>query len=409
MNDLNPWWKEEFTLEYHEREIYKYVQKFMPMPQVVAFTGLRRVGKTTLMHKIVVDAIKSGFKSENILFFSFDELRQIEIRDLIREYEKLMQKDFKKSNYLLLLDEIQKLENWEDRLKGIYDIYKNKVKIIISGSESLFIRKKTKETLEGRLFDFKVDPISFREFLRFKKVDFKPINLYEKELSMLFDEFILTLGFPELVGIKDKEVIKKYVHDSIIGRIIFKDIPALYNIKDISVLESLFNILFVEPGQLLELSELSKELKVTRQTISNYLKYLEESFLVKKLYNFSTNRRKLERKLKKFYPAVVSVDLLFKEDTLSKSKVFEWLLVNQLKTEFFWRDAYKNEVDMVLGDGESKPVEIKYGKLSYKGVMAFLRKFKIDKGVIVSYEAELEKNINGKTVSVIPAFKFLLT
>jgi predicted AAA+ superfamily ATPase len=408
--DLNPWWKEPFSIEYYEREIYGQILKFMPLPQIIALTGLRRVGKTTLMQKIVVDAVKQGFSPTNILFFSFDEFRDIDIRTLIREYERILERDFKKGSYLLLLDEVQKLENWENRLKAVYDIYKDKVKIIISGSESLFIRKKTKETLEGRLFDFKVDLLSFKEFLHFKKKDFKPIDLYEKELILLFAEFVSTQGFPELVGIKDKDIIKKYIHDSIIGRIIFKDIPSLYNINDISVLESLFRILYEEPGQMIELTELAKELKLSRQTVSTYLKYLEESFLIRKVYNFSTNRRKLERKLKKYYPAVVSVNLLFKEDTLSKSKVFECLVVNQSKAEFFWRDTYKNEVDMVLrdDDGAPQPVEIKYGKVSFKGLTAFMRKFKVEKGYLISHEIEDEKEINGMRVQVIPAFKFFL-
>ncbi len=82
-----------------------------------------------------------------------------------------------------------------------------------------------------------------------------------------------------------------------------------------------------EPGQLIGLSDLAKELKISRQTLSN-----------------------VERKLKKYYPTIVSVDLLFREDELSKSKVFEWFLVNQLKAEFFWRDPYKNEVELILVD-----------------------------------------------------------
>ena len=158
----------------------------------------------------------------------------------------------------------------------------------------------------------------------------------------------MTQGFPELVGIKDKGVIKKYIRESIVEKVIYRDMPKLFKIKDITIIESLLNILMEEPGQLIELSDLAKELKISRQTLSNYLRYLEEAFLLRKLYNFSRSRRKVERKLKKYYPTIVSVDLLFREDELSKSKVLEWFLVNQLKAEFFWRDPYKNEVELIL-------------------------------------------------------------
>jgi predicted AAA+ superfamily ATPase len=408
MVELNPWWKEKYKSEFKDRDIYTNVWKYMTLPQIVALTGLRRVGKTTIMMKLAEDSITNSLKSENVVYFSFDEFRDVQIRDLIREYEELSENSIKEGKYLLLLDEIQKLNNWEDQIKGFYDAHKKNVKIIISGSESLFIRKKSKETLAGRIFEFKVEPLSFKEFLTFKRIDLKPIGIYEKELAKLFNQFILTMGFPELVEIKDKEVIKKYVKEGLVEKIIFRDIPGLFKIKDLSVLESLLNILMEEPGQLIELSKLANELNISRQTASAYLSYLEESFLLRKLYNFSRNKRKTERKLKKYYPTTVSVDLLFKDDDLSRSKIFEWLIVNQLKSEYFWRDPYKNEVDIVIADESPMPVEIKYGKIDFSGLLAFMKKFNVNEGCVVSYEKEEVKKIDGKTIRVIPAFKYLL-
>lgn len=408
LQDSNPWWKEEFKIEFRERDIYKQLQKFIALPQVIALTGLRRVGKTTLMLKLVEDSIKEGFDAKNIIYFSFDEFREVEIRRVMREYEEIMEKDFRKGKYLLLLDEIQKLRNWEDQLKTIYDAFKGRIKIIISGSESLFIKRKSKETLAGRIFEFKVESLSFKEFLLFKGVRFKPVGLYERELTKLFNEFILTQGFPELVGVKEKDIIRKYIRDSIVEKVVYRDIPKLFKIKDTTHIDSLLRIIMEEPGQLIEISGLAKELKISRQTLSNYLSYLEESFLIRKLYNFSKSRRKVERKLKKYYPTIVSVDLLFREDDLSKSKIFEWLIVNQLKAEFFWRDPYKNEVDIVIADKRPVAIEIKYGKIDFKGLFVFMKKFKVDKAYIISKEKEEKRKIDGKTVSIIPAFKFLL-
>ncbi|MCD6477322.1 MAG: ATP-binding protein [Candidatus Aenigmarchaeota archaeon] len=405
--DSNPWWAKEFKLEFKERDIYPEIKKYLKLSQIIALTGLRRVGKTTLMLKIVEDTIKNGFVSKNIIYFSFDEFREIEIRKIMKEYEELMEKNLKEEKYLLLLDEIQKLNNWEDQIKRIYDTFKN-IKIIISGSESLFIKRKAKETLAGRIFEFKIEPLSFKEFLYFKNIKFKPIRLYERELIKLFNEFTLIQGFPELVGIKDKNIIKKYIKESIVEKIIYRDIPKIFKIKDITIIESLLNILMEEPGQIIEISKLAKELKISRQTLSNYLTYLKESFLIRKLYNFSRNRRKVERKLRKYYPTIISVDLLFREDDFSKSKVFEWLLVNQLKAEFFWRDVYKNEVDIILSNKKIMPIEIKYGKIDIKGLLVFMNKFEINKGYIVSYKIEGSKRINKKTIIINPAFKFLL-
>jgi predicted AAA+ superfamily ATPase len=404
----NPWWTENFKVEFKEREIYKEIQKFMSLPQIIALTGLRRVGKTTLMFKLAEDRIRTGFDPKNIIYFSFDEFREIEIRDVMNAYEELVEKDFKEGKYLLLLDEIQKLGNWDDQLKRTYDLFGKNIKIIVSGSESLLIRKKSKETLAGRMFDFKVEPLSFKEFLRFKGTNFEPVGLYEKELFQQFKEFCVTLGFPELVGIREKDVIKKYAVESIVERVLYRDMPRLFKIRDISVIESLLDMFMEEPGQLVEISSLAKELKISRQTLSNYLTYLEESFLIRKLYNFSRSRRKVERKLKKYYPTVISVDVLFNEDDLSKSKVLEWLVVNQLKAEFFWRDPYKNEVDVVLPNKKLTPAEIKYGKISFEGLLAFMNKFKVSQGYVISLSQEREQEIAEKKISVLPAYKFLL-
>lgn len=404
----NPWWTENFKVEFKEREIYKEIQKFMSLPQIIALTGLRRVGKTTLMFKLAEDRIRTGFDPKNIIYFSFDEFREIEIRDVMNAYEELVEKNFKEGKYLLLLDEIQKLGNWDDQLKRTYDLFGKNIKIIVSGSESLLIRKKSKETLAGRMFDFKVEPLSFKEFLRFKGTNFEPVGLYEKELFQQFKEFCVTLGFPELVGIREKDVIKKYAVESIVERVLYRDMPRLFKIRDISVIESLLDMFMEEPGQLVEISSLAKELKISRQTLSNYLTYLEESFLIRKLYNFSRNRRKVERKLKKYYPTVISVDVLFNEDDLSKSKVLEWLVVNQLKAEFFWRDPYKNEVDVVLPNKKLTPAEIKYGKISFEGLLAFMNKFKVSQGYVISLSQEREQEIAEKKISVLPAYKFLL-
>jgi len=113
LQESNPWWKEEFRVEFKEREIYNEIQKLISLPQIIALTGLRRVGKTTLMLKLVEDTIRTGFDPRNVIYFSFDEFREVEIRDVMKEYEELMEKDLRKGKYMLLLDEIQKVSSWE--------------------------------------------------------------------------------------------------------------------------------------------------------------------------------------------------------------------------------------------------------------------------------------------------------
>ena len=408
LQDFNPWWKGTFTIEYKPRELYAQLQKYLPLPQIIALTGLRRVGKTTLLHKFIKDYLERGVSPTNILYFSFDEFREIELRKVLQITSELTRVDFISAEGIIFFDEIQKVGRWEEQLKSLYDLTGKRVKIFISGSESLFLKKKLKETLAGRIFEFKVDPLSFKEFLCFKGLSFEPPALYEPELRQLFWEYTLTQGFPELISITDKEIIKKYIQESIIDKIIYKDIPALFKVKDGSVLSSLLNIFMYQPGQIIEISHLAKEIGLSRDTVSKYLTYLENSFLLRKLYNFSQSRRKVERKLKKYYPTVLAIDLLFKDDDLSRSLIFEWLVVTQQRAEFFWRDSYKHEVDMIIANGTIVPIEIKYGKVDLKGIIFFMDKYKLEHGkIITSYQQE-EKEINGKKITLIPAHIYFL-
>src|SRR3989344_2502541 len=271
------------------------------MPQIVAFTGLRRVGKTTLMRKIVEDYIKNNFGNKKILYFSFDEYKEEKIVSVIKEYEDISGFDLRKEKVLFLLDEIQKVKDWENQIKILYDTYKPNIKFIISGSETLFIRRKSKETLAGRIFEFKIEPLTFKEFLKFKNQEYRPIGIYMKTLRKLFNDYIHIQGFPELIDVQDYEIINKYIKEGIIEKIIFRDIQESEKINDIAVVHSLLNIIINKPGQIIEITDISNQLGISRQTISIYLKYLEDAFLIKKLYNFSKSRRKVERKLKKYY------------------------------------------------------------------------------------------------------------
>ena len=409
MREFNPWWEGKFKLDYKEREIYSRIKKFMDMPQIIALTGLRRVGKSTIMLKIVEERLSSGFDSQNIFFFSFDDLKDSSLRKVVLEYERVNNKKLSDEKFLFLFDEIQKIENWQEQIKIIYDLYKKNVKIIVSGSESLFIRKKSKESLAGRIFEFKVETLTFKEFIRFKGINYSSLELYKEEYFRLFEEFVFSGGFPELCGIKDKEKIKMYVKEGIRDKILYKDIPSLFKIEDISILNSILESITENPGQLIELSSFSSEHKISRPTMSNYLRYLEDSFLIKKLYNFSKNKRKTERKLKKYYPALISTNLLFNEDSLSKSKVFENSIVNQLKAEFFWRDPYKHEVDVVLADGKTLPIEVKYGEIKdFKGLLRFMEIFNVSHGLVISNKEERKQKIGNKEISIMPAWKWLL-
>ena len=405
--ESNPWWRQKLEINYKDREIYQKLQKYMEVKQIIAMTGLRRVGKTTIMLKIIKENIDSGFAPDNIVYFSFDNFRDLDLSELIEVYFEEYDKDVEISKYLFLFDEVQKVNNWEEQVKRLYDLHVN-FKIIISGSESLFIRKKSKESLAGRMFEFKVEPLTFKEFLSFKGLNLKPTGLYEKELLRIFEEFMFSGGFPELVDMKDKDFIKNYIREAVVEKILFRDIPLIYPIRDVSILESIFKIISGNPGQIIEINRLASEVGLSRRVVSLYISYLENSFLIKKIFNFSRNQRKTAKKLKKYYPTIPALGFIYGNEDV-KPKIFENIIVLQSGANFFWRDAYKNEVDIVLDEGKIIPLEVKYGEIKdIDGMFKFMDLFNVEEGFVISRDKEKEQKIGNKRISVIPAWKWFL-
>ena len=402
----NPWWKEVFTIEFKPREVYNELKKYLPQKFILALVGLRRTGKTTLMLKIAEDA-RIKMDKTNIIYFSFDDWKGIRIEEVIKSYEKLMRKDVKKGKYLFLFDEIQKIENWEEQLKRLYDLYSSlyaSCKFIISGSESLFIRKKSRESLTGRIFEFKVKTLSFKEFLQFKSVPYDNLLLYRENILKEFQNLMISNGFPEIIN-EEKETAAKYLKENVIGRILYRDIPQIVPIRDPSKLAQIFAIILNDPGQIINLEESAKNLGMSRQTLSLYLEYLEQSFLIRKLYNYSRNTRKTQQRYKKYYPTFITPDIVEKRELFGK--VFETIIVNQLNADFFWRDPYKNEVDIIISKPELTAIEVKSGTIGgrdLRPLQHFVKKFEPAHAFVLSYDDE--KQIDN--IPIIPFYKYLL-
>lgn len=404
--DSNPWWqgerKEGLKRRFLESEIESYIDK----RQIISITGLRRCGKTSLFYR-TINKLLDDYDSEQILYYSFDGFENVEIRDILSEYEEIQKRDFKKNKLFIFLDEVQKLEKWQDKIKRIYDSFEN-LKIFVSGSESLFFRK-SKESLAGRIFEFHLNPLSFKEFLGFRGIDYEKPKLNKSRIQLAFDDYLFCGGFPEVAQSAEDEFIQRYLRESVIEKIIFKDIPDIFSIGNPSNLESIFNLFIDRPAQITSIQSISSDLGMTRQTISKYLKYLEMSYLLKKSYNYSDSGRKRERKLKKYSLTIPALSLLRKDNRETRSKAFEALLTVQTDADYFWRSNRK-EVDLVVEqEGELIPIEVKYrNKKKYSGLLDFMNKQDIGTGFVITRNLESTETKDGKQVLFVPAWKFLI-
>ena len=405
LEEFNHWWiKGKVDLELalpFKRDNYKDIEKYIDKRFIVAITGLRRVGKTTTIYQLIQDLIKKT-KTENILFFSFDE-NNIKIEEVIETYKEIHKKDFREEKIYIFLDEIQKLDNWENEIKKYYDLYP-KLKFIISGSESLFIRKKTKETLAGRIFEFNLSTFTFKEYLKINNIDSK----YETKVKLFLLKYIEMGGFPETFSFKTDKEFKEYVRSLVVDKIIYKDIPKMFKLDDPEFLGTLLELISLNPGTYIDYLSLSKQFNKDRRVIKNYIFYLKESFLINLLGNYRKGSTTL-RKRKRAYPTDNAITYLYKlkieEDFMGK--MVETLIINNLKAVSFWKNG--NEVDIIHNN---IPIEIKYQEKikseDLKSLIEFMKKFKVKNGILITKNEEKEIKIKEGKIKFIPLWKWLL-
>ena len=149
---------------------------------------------------------------------------------------------------------------------------------------------------------------------------------------MYFNDYLRKSGFPEIVSWNSETRIAEYIKNSVVDRVIFRDIPQVFKTRDMALMEKVTKFILSSPGSILNVNSLSQMWRQSKITVSNYLKFLETSLLVRSLSNYRPSFSSSSRKLKKYYPATPS--LVFsqsKETFISKmGAVLETYVVNAL-------------------------------------------------------------------------------
>ena len=403
-------WRKGFFYNFpKKRKLFNKIAKEINSRQIISITGLRRTGKTTILKQIINKLIISGIKREQILFYSFDE-EQPKIEDIIHEYESKTGKEILeiKNRIYIFFDEIQKLDNWQNQIKYYYDNYQN-IKFFISGSSSLFIKKHIQESLAGRIYEFILRPLSFEEFLIFRnKQDLiKNKKLFQESIKKEFLTY-QKRQFIEIVN-ENEDNVAQYVK-TMIEKIVYQDIPKIFSIEHEELLIRILKIVASNPGLLSDYERLSKELGINRVTLSNYFFYLEESFLIRRMYNFSKNMLTSEKKMKRFYLATTSF-FPFLNNDIDEGKLIENLVVVFCDAKFFWRTPQKYEVDIILTEKGILPVEVKYknhiSEKDIKTLIKFCEKFGVKNAIMIT-KNKLAEEKNKIKIKFIPVWLFCL-
>ncbi len=387
-----------------KRFLFHTIKKYIDHKNALIITGMRQVGKTTLMKQIYdeVEAPKLWFDFDNPLdMLQFEE---IDYNKIFRNLEKSLNSSGKR--IYVFIDEIQNLPEITKIIK--YHIDHFNVKYVVTGSSNYYLKNLFPESLSGRKFLFVLPPLSFSEYLYFHdKLEFEEVadgnfsSVLEKQSqfeyekrSMDYENYIEFGGFPEVVLTKDIET-KKAVLKNIFSSFFEKDIKILTDIKDIRELRDLILLLVPRAGNILDITKLSGELEINRVKLYSYIEFLQGVFFLQLIPKFSKSIDKTIAGGRKVYFA--DTGILNVIGKVNDGQLFENAIANQLK-EFgdlsFFNQRNTAEIDFILNKEIAFEVKINATGKDLKRTTYLAEKIGIKESYLISRKYnETEKTI----------------
>lgn len=308
----NPWWKSGGVSDtFSGLPARAYLDAFISAVELrdvrraSVLMGPRRVGKTVMIHQTIKHLLGSGLPADHIQFVSLDTPLYTEIS--LQRFLDLFVERFKHledAPLVLFFDEVQYLKDWEVHLKSLVDSYPH-YKFVVSGSAAAALRIKSIESGAGRFSDFFLPPLTFHEYISFTCGAEQLFDDPETErpgctdiakLNDVFLDYLSVGGYPEAVfNPQVRARPEEFIKSDIIDKVLLRDLPQLYGIRDIQELNRLFMVLAYNTGNEVSLEKLASAAGVAKPTIKRYIQYLEAAFLLRRVHRIDQNARHFKR------------------------------------------------------------------------------------------------------------------
>lgn len=282
------------------RDLYlNQLIQFKDKKLIKVITGLRRSGKSTLLSLFENHLITSGVDRNNIIRMNFESFEFDEITNYKELHTYINERilDPNKRHYILL-DEVQQVFSWE-RVINSFLVDAN-VDIFITGSNAYLLSSELSTLLSGRYVEIKMQPLSFKEYIEFLDSD-KEMNLPEK-----FNQYLEYGGLPTIVELLDNpDTIGPFL-EGIYNTVLMKDVIERNGVRDAALLESILKFIAANIGSIVSTKKISDYLtssgrKTTSDTIDNYLKMLENAFIIYKANRYDLKGKMFLKTLEKYY------------------------------------------------------------------------------------------------------------
>lgn len=383
----NPWWKTgivnpKMSKTYKRFAFYEAMHRIeeKDIRRLVVLTGTRRVGKTTIQYQMIENLLNSGVSPQRIVFISMDHpmLKLSQFQEILECYHENI---YPEQDVYYFFDEVQYAQDWDRWLKTIYDTQPD-THVVATGSASPALMKGSRESGAGRWSIIQVPTLSFYEYCELIGVDKPDIPKDLKVTSLLgktqiersqimmqlskvqnhFMRYLQVGGFPELALADNDILAQQIMRDDVVDKVLKRDLPSLYNIRNATELERIFLYLCNVSSEIVSIEAITKELNgVSRTTVENYISYLESANLIYQSWPVDMAGKKVLKASPKIYIAdaairnAVLMDDSIMTDATEMGKVVETAVYKHIAAFYY---QFATSVGYFRGGKKGKEIDV---------------------------------------------------
>ena len=377
--------------------------------------GLRRAGKSYLLYQRIHQLLEKGHRMEEICYFNFEDDRlgimTLADLDIIKSaYEEMFD-----TQPVFFFDEIQIVEGWEKFARRLAD---QKYRVYITGSNAKMLSSEIATTLGGRYMIMEVFPLSFAEYLSFSGINVKEKNalhLHRKEIVKHFETYFRFGGLPEVMNVADK---RSWL-SGLFNKVFFGDLIASYDIRNdfgLRILAKKLAESVKQPSSYNRLANVvsSTGKKTSTDTVIDYVNYMCESWLLLPLENIigKLTERNTQRKYYFIDNGILNLFLPDPEANLLENMVAINLIRKYKNEVYFYHNGV--EVDFYLPE-QKKLIQASYSlqdestfQRETEALIKVSKRLEVNDLMIITKDEETVLEKDGKTIQVVPLWKWLL-
>ena len=346
-----------------KRENYlSRIRGFYDSDLIKILVGIRRCGKSVILNQIIDEIKEKNVSDDHIIWINFEYIEYEHLKDYKELNRYIKEKIIDNGKYYLFLDEIQKVDKFEEVINSIRASVKN-VSIFITGSNSKLLSQELSTVLSGRYVLFNIYPLSYKEFIQLTN---KNSNSEES-----FWNFVKWGGLPNRCEFNSEINIKDYLH-SVFDSIILRDVVDRLGLKDTILFDLLLQYVVDTTGREFSAENVIKFLKqegksVSTETLYIYLDALCKALIIKKIYRYDIHGKTILKTLNKYYMTDLGIAQIKNNNfEINKGFALENVIYNELLIRGY--DVYIGKTN----DGEVDFIAAKEGKKEYYQVCYML-------------------------------------